>query len=115
MTIIGYDYISFNDSIKYDIFYRITNEDDSIKKCIYSHSLIDFNWWEYINEGNIVLEYNGKIIISESIERYEIIKIYLEELKMKIIIDDYIEIIFLSKEKLLNKTNHLFILHAIKL
>jgi len=42
------------------------------------------------------------MIISESIERYEIIKIYLEELKMKIIIDDYIE------------TNRWIIIHAIK-
>ena len=42
------------------------------------------------------------MIISESTERYEIIKIYLEELKMKIIIDDYIE------------TNRWIIIHAIK-
>ena len=49
-----------------------------------------------------MLEYNGEIIISESIERYETIKEYLEELKMKIIIDDYME------------TNRWFIIHAIK-
>jgi hypothetical protein len=42
------------------------------------------------------------MIISESIERYKTIKEYLEELKMKIIIDDYIE------------TNRWFIIHAIK-
>ena len=31
-----------------------------------------FNWKEYLNEGNRVLEYNGEMIISESIERYEL-------------------------------------------
>ena len=61
-----------------------------------------FNWKEYLNEGNRVLEYNGEMIISESRERYEVIKSYLEELNMKIIIDEY------------NKTNRWFIIHAIK-
>ena len=61
-----------------------------------------FNWKEYINEGLRVLEYNGEIIISESIERCKTIKEYLEELKMKIIIDNYVE------------TNRWFLIHAIK-
>ena len=47
-----------------------------------------FNWKEYLNEGNQVLEYNGEMIISESRERDDIIKNYLEELIMKIIIDE---------------------------
>jgi superfamily II DNA or RNA helicase len=101
MNIIGYDYVSFNDSIECDIS-NLPDEDDSIKICIYSQSLMGFNWKEYLNEGVRVLEYNGEIIISESIERYETIKEYLEELKMKIIIDDYIE------------TNRWFIIHSIK-
>ena len=42
-----------------------------------------FNWKEYLNEGNWVLEYNEKIIILESREWYEVIKNYLEELNMK--------------------------------
>ena len=78
------------------------DDDETIKICIYSQSLMGFNWKEYLNEGIRVLEYNGEMIISESIERYKTIKEYLEELKMKIIIDDYIE------------TNRWFIIHAIK-
>lgn len=100
MTIIGCDYVSFNDSIKYDI--SKLPDDETIKICIYSQSLMGFNWKEYLNEGVRVLEYNGEIIISESIERYKTIKEYLEELKMKIIIDDYKE------------TNRWFIIHTIK-
>ena len=42
---------------------------------------MELNRREYINEAARVLDYNGEMIISESIERYEIIKIYLEELK----------------------------------
>jgi hypothetical protein len=45
-----------------------------------------FNWKKYLNEGVRVLEYNGEIIISESIERYKTIKENLKELKMKIIL-----------------------------
>ena len=61
-----------------------------------------FNRKEYLNEGNRVLKYNGEMIISESIDIYDIIKNYLEELNMKIIIDN-------------NKnTNRWFIIHAIK-
>jgi hypothetical protein len=80
-----------------------------------------FNWKEYLNECIRVLEYNGEIIISEIIERYETIKEYLEELKMKIIIDDYIETNFICKENLLNskatllnETNRWFLIHSIK-
>jgi ubiquinone/menaquinone biosynthesis C-methylase UbiE len=101
MLIIGYDYISYNGSIKCDIS-NLPDEDESIKICIYSQSLMGFNWKEYLNEGNRVLEYNGEMIISESRERYEVIKNYLEELNMKIIIDEY------------NETNRWFIIHAIK-
>jgi hypothetical protein len=61
-----------------------------------------FNWKEYIIEGLRVLEYNGEMIISESIERYDIIKNYINELNMKIINDNY------------NNTNRWFIIHAIK-
>ena len=61
-----------------------------------------FNWKDYIIEGLRVLEYNGEIIISESIERYDIIKNYINELNMKILNDNY------------NNTNRWFIIHAIK-
>ena len=61
-----------------------------------------FNWKDYIIEGLRVLEYNGEMIISESIERYEIIKNYINELNIKIINDNYIN------------TNRWFIIHAIK-
>ena len=88
MIIIGYDYTSHNGTIKCDIS-SLPDEDDSIRICIYSQSLMGFNWKEYLNEGNRVLEYNGEMIISESRERYEVIKRCLEKLKMKIIIDEY--------------------------
>lgn len=60
------------------------------------------NWKDYLNEGKRVLEYNGDIIISEAIDRYDKIKEYLEELEMKIIKDEY------------NETNRWFLIHAIK-
>ena len=60
------------------------------------------NWKDYLIESLRVLEYNGDMIISKSVERYDVIKKYLEELNMKIIIDDYIE------------NNRWFVIHAIK-
>ena len=89
-NITGYDYVSFNGSKEADIS-NLPEEDESIKICIYSQSLMGSNWKDYLTEGRRVLEYNGEMIISESIERYDIIKKYLEELGMHIIKDDYIE------------------------
>jgi ubiquinone/menaquinone biosynthesis C-methylase UbiE len=104
-NIIGYDYISYNNSIECDIS-NLPDEDESIKICIYSQSLMGSNWKEYLKEGYRVLEYNGEMIIAESIERYEIIKKYLAELNMKIIIDNNI---IINKE-----SNRWFIIHTIK-
>ena len=99
--IVGYDHVSFNNSIECDIS-SLPDEDESIKICIYSQSLMGSNWKDYINEGLRILEYNGEIIISESITRYQEIKDYIIELNIKILIDDYIE------------TNRWFIIHGIK-
>jgi ubiquinone/menaquinone biosynthesis C-methylase UbiE len=79
----GYDYISHNKSIKCDIS-ELHDEDGTIDICIFSQSLMGSNWKEYIKEAKRVLRYNGEIIISESIERYEIIKEYIEEIKLHI-------------------------------
>jgi hypothetical protein len=50
------------------------------------------NWKEYLTEGKRVIRYNGEMIISESVERYNIVKEYLEtELEMNIINADYNE------------------------
>jgi len=38
-----------------------------------------------------VLDYNGEMIISESSDRYEMVKTYIEELGMHIKIDEYDE------------------------
>ena len=38
------------------------------------------NWKEYLTEGKRVLRYNGEMIISESVERFNIVKEYLETL-----------------------------------
>jgi hypothetical protein len=43
------------------------------------------NWKDYLVEGKRVLKYNGEMIISESVERFDIIREYLAELEMKII------------------------------
>ena len=100
-TITGYDHISYNGSIKNDIS-DLPEDDESIKVCIFSQSLMGSNWNEYLNEGFRVLEYNGEMIISESIERYNKIKQYIEELGMHIKNDDY------------SDTKRWFCIHAIK-
>jgi len=90
-TITGYDHISYNGSKISDISNLEDEEEDTIDVCIYSQSLMGSNWKEYLDEGKIVLRYNGEMIISESSERYEIIKKYLIEIDMKIIKEEYNE------------------------
>ncbi len=99
--ITGYDYVSCNDSKVADIS-DLPDKDESIKICIYSQSLMGSNWKEYLDEGRRVLEYNGEMIISESVERYEIIKSYLQKINMHIKKEDY------------NEKNRWFYIHAIK-
>ena len=96
--ITGYDYVSYNGSIECDIS-KLKDEDETIDICIYSQSLMGYNWKDYINEGFRVLRHNGMMIISESVERYEIIKNYIDELKYHIKSIDY------------EKTNRWFYLH----
>ena len=100
-TITGYDYVSYNGSVECDIS-ELPDEDESVKICVFSQSLMGSNWKKYLLEGLRVLEYNGEMIISESKERYDIIKKYLDELNMTIIKDDYMD------------TNRWFVIHAIK-
>lgn len=88
-TITGYDYISCNGSKVADISNLEDEEDETIDVCIYSQSLMGNNWKGYLDEGKRILRYNGEMIISESSERYEIIKDYLVELDMKIINEEY--------------------------
>jgi hypothetical protein len=90
-TITGYDHISYNGSKISDISNLEDEEEDTIDVCVYSQSLMGSNWKEYLDEGKIVLRYNGEMIISESSERYDIIKKYLIEIDMKIIKEDYNE------------------------
>jgi superfamily II DNA or RNA helicase len=98
--ITGYDYVSFNTSIKCDVS-NLPDEDETIDICIFSQSLMGSNWKEYINESIRVLRYNGEMIISESIERYDIIKKYIEELGLHI------------KSSINKTTNRWFYLHII--
>jgi hypothetical protein len=79
LEIIGYDHISYNNSVACDIS-KLPDNDESINICIYSQSLMGTNWKEYIDEGFRVLIYNGEMIISESIERFETIKNYIDGL-----------------------------------
>ena len=100
-TITGYDHVSYNGSIACDIS-KLPDADESANVCVYSQSLMGSNWKNYIDEGLRVLAYNGEMIISESMERYEIIKAYIENLGMHIKIDDY------------NVTKRWFYIHALK-
>jgi ribosomal RNA-processing protein 8 len=88
--ITGYDYVSFNGSIECDIS-NLPEESEIVDICIFSQSLMGSNWQEYLKEALRVLRYNGEMIISESEERYEIIKKYICELGCYIIKDDYNE------------------------
>ena len=47
--------------------------------CVFSQGLMGSNWKEYIREAKRVLRYNGEMIISESVNRYDVIKAYIEE------------------------------------
>ena len=101
VNITGYDYVSFNNSKEADIS-DLPEDDESTKICIYSQSLMGSNWKEYLNEGKRVLEYNGEMIISESVERYQTIKDYLININMHIIKEEY------------KNTNRWFYLYVIK-
>lgn len=80
LNITGYDHVSFNGSISCDIS-KLPEIDESVDICVYSQSLMGSNWKEYLNEGFRVLRYNGEMIISESIDRYNIIREYIDSLK----------------------------------
>ena len=100
-TIIGYDYISYNGSKQADIS-KLSDDNESMKMCIYSQSLIGSNWKDYLTEGNRILEYSGEMIISDTIDKYDEVKKHINKLKMKITKDDY------------DKPKYWFYLHAIK-
>ncbi len=70
---------------------NLPDKNESVKFCVYSQSLMGSNWEEYLNEGQRVLEYNGEMIISESVERYEKVKSYLQKINMHIKKEDYDE------------------------
>jgi hypothetical protein len=42
------------------------------------------NWKEYIKEAKRVLRYNGEMIISESVNRFDTIKEYIDEEELHI-------------------------------
>jgi molybdopterin biosynthesis enzyme MoaB len=100
-TVTGYDYVSYNGSKVADIS-QLPEEDESINICVYSQSLMGSNWKDYLAEGYRVLVYNGEMIISESIERYDQVKDHLEAIGMRIIDPEYSE------------TNRWFYMYAIK-
>ena len=100
-TITGYDHVSCNGSIACDIS-KLPEEEDSVHMCLFSQSLMGSNWKEYLQEAVRVLMYNGEMIISESIERYEKIKAVVLEMGLHIIKDEHSE------------TKRWFYIHAIK-
>ena len=87
-NITGYDFVSYNGSIECDIS-MLPNENESIDMCIFSQSLMGSNWKSYLQEAKRVLKYNGEMIISESVERHQIIKDFIEELGCHIKHDDF--------------------------
>jgi hypothetical protein len=89
-TVTGYDYVTYNGSKVADIS-QLPEEDESVKVCVYSQALMGSNWKEYLVEGYRVLEYNGEMIISESVERYDIVKEQLAAIGMHIIREEYAE------------------------
>jgi superfamily II DNA or RNA helicase len=88
-TITGYDHVSYNGSIVADISNLDDELENTIDICIFSQSLMGSNWKKYMDESKKVLRYNGEMIISESGERYKIIKEYLTVIDMKIIKNEY--------------------------
>ena len=86
--ITGYDHISHNGSVACDIS-NLPDENESVNICIFSQSLMGQNWQKYILEAKRVLIFNGMIIISESSERYNIIKEFVKEIGFKILDDQY--------------------------
>lgn len=98
--IIGYDHVSYNGSIACDIS-NLSDEDETVDICIFSQSLMGSNWKKYIDESVRVLRYNGEMIVSESVERYEKIKEYINKLGLHIKQDNY------------NETNRWFYLHVL--
>ena len=78
LSITGYDYVSHNGSQVADIR-ELPEEDESVDICVFSQSLMGSNWKEYIKEAKRVLRYNGEMIISESVNRFDTIKAYIEE------------------------------------
>ena len=70
----------YNSEMSLIRYYRAYDENETIDICIFSQSLMGYNWKDYINEAFRVLRYNGEIIISESSDRYDLIKKYINEL-----------------------------------
>jgi ribosomal RNA-processing protein 8 len=89
-TITGYDHVSHNKSKVADIS-DLPDDDETVDIGVMSQSLMGSNWKEYIDEAVRVLRYNGELIISESIERYETITKYVEKLDLHIIEDEHSE------------------------
>jgi ubiquinone/menaquinone biosynthesis C-methylase UbiE len=83
LSITGYDYVSYNGSQVADIR-QLPEEDESVDICVFSQSLMGSNWKEYIKEAKRVLRYNGEMIISESVNRFDTIKEYIEEEELHI-------------------------------
>ncbi len=81
---------------------NLLEEDESAKIYIFSQSLMGHNLEDYLNGAKHVLEYNGEMIISESVDKYDNVKKYVESLNMKIIKEDY------------NKTKRWFYIFVIK-
>jgi len=90
LNIIGYDRDGFNGSKICDIA-NLDEESYLIDICIFNQSLVGSNWLKYLDEGQRVLRCNGEMIISDSIEKFDIVKEYLAILEMKIINTDHDE------------------------
>ena len=57
LEIIGYDHVSYNESIACDIS-KLPDNNETINICVFSQSLMGSNWKDYILEAFRVLIYN---------------------------------------------------------
>jgi ribosomal RNA-processing protein 8 len=87
-NITGYDHVSYNGSIACDIS-ELPEDNESVSICIFSQSLMGSNWQSYIREAKRVLMYNGELIISESVERYNVVKGTVVELGFTVLREEY--------------------------
>jgi hypothetical protein len=105
IKVTGYDYISYNNSKSINIL-DIDAKVNKYNICIFCQSLMGVSWMKYIDKTYELLKYNGEIIISDSCERYDIIRNYILSNNDLIIIKDECD----KNDKYINRWFYLHII-----